>query len=110
MIACLNRFSLLEITTIEIVRLLFQADLASIHGPEENQFVTDLSDGKRFWLGGKLGWSWSDGTPWDYQNWEPGQPSGGEGCLENLATAHGTWNDRGCTNMGNGDLRYVCKK
>ena len=107
MIACLNRFSLLEITTIEIVRLLFQADLASIHGPEENQFVTDLSDGKRFWLGGKLGWSWSDGTPWDYQNWEPGQPSGGEDCLNMEQTRK--WNDRGCNNIGH-TLGYVCKK
>ena len=77
--------------------------------------MTDLSDGRRFWLGGKVGWSWSDGTPWDYQNWAPGQPSGGEGCLENLALAHGEdeegmWNDRGCTNTGHGDLGYVCKK
>ena len=79
--------------------------------------MTDLSGGRRIWLGGVLlssGWSWSDGTPWDYQNWEPGQPSGGEGCLENLALAHGedeegTWNDRGCTNIGH-TLGYVCKK
>ena len=76
--------------------------------------MTDLSDGRRFWLGGKIGWSWSDGTPWDYQNWGTGQPSGGEDCLENLALAHGEdeegmWNDRGCTNIGH-DLGYVCKK
>ena len=96
------------------VHLLFQADLASIHSSEENQFLTDLSNRRRFWLGGKIGWSWSDGTPWDYQNWSPGSPSGGEGCLENLALAHGedekgTWNDRGCTNIGH-TLGYVCKK
>ena len=73
--------------------------------------MTDLSDGRRFWLGGKIGWSWSDGTPWDYQNWGPGSPSGAyqgevEDCLENV---YGVWNDRGCTNLGH-DLGYVCKK
>ena len=79
--------------------------------------MTDLSDGRRFWLGGKLGWSWSDGTPWDYQNWFPGQPSGDGRCLENFASINqlnnqSTWNDRGCTNIddGHGDLGYVCKK
>ena len=23
----------------------------------------------------KGNWKWSDGTPWDYTNWGPGQPS-----------------------------------
>ena len=54
--------------------------------------MTDLSDGTRFWLGGKLGWSWSDGTPWDFQNWAPGEPNNvaeAEDCLENVALAWG---------------------
>ena len=68
------------------------------------------SDGTRFWLGGWLldgTWSWSDGTPWDYENWEPGQPSGDGDCLNMEETKQ--WNDRGCNNIGN-DLGYVCKK
>ena len=82
--------------------------------------MTDLSDGRRFWLGGKVGWSWSDGTPWNYQNWAPEAPNGiyegqVEDCLENLALAHGKdekgmWNDRACNNTGHSDLGYVCKK
>merc|ERR1719210_886085 len=84
-----------------------QADLASIHSSEENQFVNELGDGRRFWLGGKFGWSWSDGTPWDYQNWEPGQPSGGEDCLNMEQTRK--WNDRSCNNIGS-TIGYVCKK
>ena len=73
--------------------------------------MTDLSGGRRFWLGGKVGWSWSDGTPWDYENWGPGQPSTDGGCLENSALLfgedeEGTWNDRSC---GLDDLGYVCK-
>ena len=88
-----------------------QADLTSIHSSEENKFLTNLSGGKSFWLGGKLGWSWSDGTPWDYQNWGPGEPSGDGECLENK-DKEGKWNDRGCNNIGDqhGDLGYVCKK
>ena len=72
--------------------------------------MTDLSGGRRFWLGGELlsvEWSWSDETPWDYQNWEPGQPSGGEDCIEMLPPQW-KWNDRGCNNIGH-TLGYVCK-
>ena len=75
--------------------------------------MTDLSDGRRTWLGGKFGWSWSDGTPWDYQNWLSGEPSGDGECLEILTDrTQGEWNDRGCTNIGDhlGDQGYVCKK
>ena len=66
-----------------------------------------------------MGWSWTDGSPWDYENWAAGSPSRSyqgepEDCLENLALAHGEdekgmWNDRGCTNIGHGNLGYVCK-
>ena len=96
-----------------------QADLTSVHSSEENKFLTDLSGGRSFWLGGKLGWTWSDGTPWDYQNWGPGSPSGVyqgqvEDCIENVASLYGedekgTWNDRGCNNIENSDLGYFCK-
>ena len=72
--------------------------------------MTDLSGGRRIWLGGVLlssGWSWSDGTPWDYQNWEPGQPSGnGEECLSMEQTEK--WNDRSCDNIAH-DIGYVYK-
>ena len=81
--------------------------------------MTDLSDGTRFWLGGQRGWSWSDGTPWDYENWAPGEPKwkGAEVCIENVALAwgkekKGKWNDRGCNNNDDrhGDLGFACKK
>ena len=116
LIACLNRSSFYNRSLTPFCRLLSQADLASIHSSEENQFVTDLSDGRRFWLGGQLGWSWSDGTPWNYQNWLSGEPNGNgaEGCLENVALVtgeenKGKWNDRACDNTG-GDVCMICVK
>ena len=94
-----------------------QSDLASIHSYEEDKFVFDLADGMRFWLGGQVGWSWSDGTPWDYQNWGQGGPSGGEDCLEvipgwngNIGNGKETWNDRPCDLITNEAHGFVCKK
>ena len=77
--------------------------------------MTDLSDGGRLWLGGWLldgTWSWSDGTPWDYENWAPGEPSGDGNCLE-IRYEDGTWNDLRCDNINVSNdiiLGYVCKK
>ena len=81
------------------------SDLACIHSYEE----------MRFWLGGQLGWSWSDGTPRDYENWGPGSLIGGEDCLElnsnwNEDFDEKTWNDRGCDFLNSEDMGFVCKK
>jgi len=60
--------------------------LGSIHSKEENSFVyslirparKDVADGT--FLGAKYVDSqtfvWEDGTPWDYENWLPDEPSG----------------------------------
>uniref|UniRef100_A0A914E0X3 C-type lectin domain-containing protein n=1 Tax=Acrobeloides nanus TaxID=290746 RepID=A0A914E0X3_9BILA len=49
--------------------------LASIHNHEENTFIADLTNGNTnpIWTGlNKYSgdWSWIDGTPYDYQNWD----------------------------------------
>ena len=55
--------------------------MVSIHSAEENDFVAQLgSSTPRLWLGGKrdcLDCSeyWTDGTPWDFETWIPGNPS-----------------------------------
>jgi len=73
-----------------------QADLVSVHSEEEENFVKQLVDGyDTIWLGGmdiKFDgqWRWSDGTPWDYQNWQPGKPGVSEGCVEFGSKG---WND-----------------
>ena len=80
--------------------------LASITSAEENEQVTRISDGKPVWVGGvRKGsgngpgaehWSWSDGSPWTYTNWHPGEPNnygGHENRVHLGLQAPGTWND-----------------
>lgn len=63
-------------------------DLVSIHSAEENALVVSLlaatAGGPRYvawtWTGGRdcqpaTGeCSWSDGSPWDFSNWDAGRP------------------------------------
>ena len=89
--------------------LLQGAHLASIHSAEENQFIYDSYGGEAeedIWIGGRRqgdSYSWLDGTPWDYQNWSPKNPSGGgEECAEIFANSNpdfypSKWNDDTCT-------------
>ena len=80
--------------------------LASIANAEENEQVTTISEGKAVWIGGmRKGrgngpgadhWYWSDGRPWGYTNWHPGEPnntSGRENRVHLGLQAPGTWND-----------------
>jgi hypothetical protein len=80
--------------------------LATITSQEENDFVanlmTSLSAHGQYWLGGYQdpnelidynGWTWLTSEPWDYTNWQAGEPNGG--IVENhLAIySYGGWND-----------------
>ena len=80
--------------------------LASITSAEENEQVTKISGGKTVWIGGiRKGtgngpgadhWHWSDGQPWTYTNWHPGEPNnygGGENRVHLGLQASETWND-----------------
>ena len=93
---------------------LQNAHLTSIHSAEENQFIYDSYGGKAggdIWIGGKRqgdSYSWLDGTPWDYQNWSPKNPSGGrEECAEIFALNYypSKWNDDTCTRRNS----FVCR-
>ena len=56
-------------------------DLASIPNQETNEFIVSFFQITASpWIGGydynEGGvWKWSDGTPWQYQNWDTNQPS-----------------------------------
>tara|TARA_X000001036_G_scaffold29864_3_gene24643 strand:+ start:937 stop:2820 length:1884 start_codon:yes stop_codon:yes gene_type:complete len=80
--------------------------LATIRSAEENEQVTRISGGKPVWIGGiRKGsgngpgadyWYWSDGQPWTYTNWHPGEPNnagGHENRVHFGLQARGTWND-----------------
>ena len=83
------------------------ADLASIPDSETNAFLADLKTADyAAWTGGHKNlingvWGkWTDGTPWGFTNWGPGQPSNTLGEEHYLAMqgtgtiwTNGQWND-----------------
>lgn len=77
--------------------------LASIHNATDNTFIhttfASPAGGWGVWLGlndaaVEGSYVWSDGTPYDYQNWNPGEPNNDRGDEDyvNMWTS-GTWND-----------------
>uniref|UniRef100_A0AC35GI39 C-type lectin domain-containing protein n=1 Tax=Panagrolaimus sp. PS1159 TaxID=55785 RepID=A0AC35GI39_9BILA len=104
------------------------AHLASIHNSNENNFITQLATfhqsdcdwSKEPWIGlitedENKQWKWTDGTPFDYNNWLPGQPDypGIENCGEMIITSQcsiwtpGTFNNWPCKTL---NARFVCKR
>jgi tetratricopeptide (TPR) repeat protein len=74
--------------------------LVSIQDAAENEFIHELlGDLPPTWLGATDEeedgtWVWASGEPWQYTNWEQGEPSGGDG--EHYLTmdyGNGQWND-----------------
>ena len=80
----------------------------SIHSDEEGEFLQSIA-GSSYWIG--LEWKedeyqWSDGSRFDYEKWDSGEPNGpgSENCVH---TNWGVeWNDYACRYT----KRYVCKK
>jgi len=81
-------------------------NLASITSAEENEQVTRIANGNVVWIGGiRKGsgngpganhWYWSDGRPWTYTNWHPGEPNNYGGVENRVQLGFGTartWND-----------------
>uniref|UniRef100_A0A3B3ZZ14 C-type lectin domain-containing protein n=1 Tax=Periophthalmus magnuspinnatus TaxID=409849 RepID=A0A3B3ZZ14_9GOBI len=77
-----------ELSCIEI-----GGNLASIHSSDDNQFIQDTvlrltGSHWRVWIGGHDGveegvWQWTDGSPFDFNHWNYGEPNNfrGEHCL-----------------------------
>ena len=94
-----------------------EAQLASIHNDDENEFVSFTFPADRSrprWIGGfrdKSGdFSWTDGSTFDYTNFAVGEPNnlgGREFCLAQGHTSFQPteWNDANCRNTA----RFVCK-
>ncbi|XP_039270051.2 macrophage mannose receptor 1-like [Styela clava] len=96
-----------------------------MNSPDENSFLAGIGQGLPFaanlWIGAsdKMsfqddvldvvdgGWSWSDGSPFSYVNWNSGEPNnvGGEDCAE-LYLENGRWNDLDCSAF----RHFACEK
>ncbi|KAG2456046.1 LADD protein, partial [Polypterus senegalus] len=71
-------------------------NLASVHSSGDNHFITSLirrsdSHNPISWLGGSnsvrtSSWLWTDGSEWDFKNWNPGEPNNGRGIEHCLHT------------------------
>ena len=66
-----------------------------------NHFLAELHSGSAAWVGGTDAvaegspdgsWIWTDGTPWHYTSWAPGQPNHKWG-QDYLKFSDGSWND-----------------
>ena len=115
----------LELNIINIyLTSWLQGHLVSIHSEAENQFIYNSfrdSVGRSLWIGAlkvNSNWTWSDGTPWDYDKWIANNPSGDGNCAEFFIldkgnTDAGTWNDLPCPGWLNKYLDsgvFVCQK
>jgi len=86
--------------------------LASIPNAEINDHISTLLTKETFIGLVKDGtaddeWAWTDGSPFDYVNFSPDSPSGGEFC-GNMFSGSGEWNDRRCSPKY--DLDFICQK
>ncbi|XP_072037146.1 galactose-specific lectin nattectin-like [Amphiura filiformis] len=81
------------------------ADLVSIHSSEENEFITNMTDGnERVWIGlddiaAEGDFTWSDGSHLNFTNWGSNQPDNAnddEHCVHLKWRDPGIWNDFTC--------------
>ncbi|XP_072554036.1 lectin-like isoform X2 [Paramormyrops kingsleyae] len=85
--------------------------LVPLHDEQANEDVLAIvlkfnPSSPRTWLGGqRVGqtnkFMWTDGSPWNFEKWVPGQPDTGniENCVEMNWKNLGEWNDERCTNQ-----------
>ncbi|PIK36791.1 Lectin [Apostichopus japonicus] len=91
----------------------YGADLASIQTEEENDFIADITDNVRSWIGGKFdpntdSFMWVDGSAMSLTKWrkrEPNRWGGKEDCVETNFIRRGLWNDHFCVRQ----KAAVCK-
>jgi len=93
------------------------ATLVVITSESENTFIANMrpNSDKRYWIGlgpvsGVSYSGWVDGTPLDYENWAPNEPSGNQmffmaNCGEMIPNSD-TWNDARCDKS---DRMSICE-
>jgi hypothetical protein len=72
--------------------------LVTLTSEEEDSFVSSSFDCSDIsWAGGinlNGEWDWITGEAWDYTNWTPGEPNGGDGAHIEVFFSNCRWNDR----------------
>ncbi|XP_078146311.1 ladderlectin-like [Centroberyx gerrardi] len=99
--------------------LTLGANLASVHSLEEYEFIQEMVKGSsgglpETWIGGSDNaqdrtWFWSDGSSFDYQHWNSGEPNnlgGRQPCIEMNYGGEKGWNDWTCES----EFTSVCAK
>ncbi|XP_027025200.1 macrophage mannose receptor 1 isoform X1 [Tachysurus fulvidraco] len=91
------------------------ADLLSIMELHEQTYISGLTNilGSSLWIGlnsldFESGWQWSNGNPFRYLNWAPGNPllEPGMNCAALNAGKASKWESMAC----NSKLGYICRK
>ena len=89
-----------------------QGHLASIPNQETHEFLKGIGEdlGQTIWVGGYLNndeWHWTDGTPWQYQSWIPGEPNNErQRCIRMFNKKDYRWDDEWCTF----NYRFFCQQ
>ena len=104
--SCLLDGSQLSVETKQKYCLINQSKYDSFIDGRVNQrsFIGAVNTG--------LEWSWSDGSPWSFENWGSEQPDGGpdDTCVVmeiEPADNAGWWNDVPC-NQADSPVGYIC--
>ena len=85
-------------------------DLAPVADAGTNDFLLTLVQDSYAWIGGFLNessstWMWSDDTPWEFENWFDGQPSGDKQTHVAMNfESSGQWNDE----YKNSEKTFIC--
>lgn len=90
--------------------------LATITSQAEQDFIDSLnSDGDRLWIGGYrpegLGFAWITGEPWNYTNWDEGEPNNSSNVVSNedsVCLWPSKWNDLSYKNTSE-QYGFICE-
>ncbi|ELT93458.1 hypothetical protein CAPTEDRAFT_220791 [Capitella teleta] len=97
--------------------MAINGDLASVTSTTDQEFIRELitnATSSGIWIGGNeidqtAGWTWTDGSPFDFFYWLDGKPddlTGPEWCIEVVKDSNTKWDDAECSIP----LQSICKK
>ena len=82
--------------------------------------MNNVGNGTNAWIGAirvdpaasqNYQFTWIDGTPMIYSNWDQNQPSGKQNCVH-FYNGHGRWNDFNCNSPSTDSIKikdFVCQ-